>query len=162
MVTLEGVMRSQGRLVASDLVPIRRRRFQFSLATLLTGAAVAACAMFAVQWFAWWRRAEAAEHAFIAAEAKWEAGIARFEEVRETSSRWLDAESAVPFSDERAAKIRYLARTARLEGRIAGMLRTTMFTSQEAFQKHEQWALELRTQREVLEADLGVKAEDGK
>jgi hypothetical protein len=140
----------------------RRCRFQFSLAKLLAGTAVVACAVFAVQWFASWRRAEAAEHAFVAAEAKWNAGIARFEEVRETSSRWLDAESAVPFADERAAKICYLARTSRLEGRIAAMLRTTMFTSQEAFQKHEQWALELRTQRVALEADLGVKAEDEK
>jgi hypothetical protein len=146
--------------VASDRVPIRRRRFQFSLATLLAGTAVAACAMFAVQWFALWRRAGATEHAFVAAEAKWDAGIGRFEEVRETSSRWLDAESALPFADERAAKIRYLARTSRLEGRIAGMLRTTMFTSREAFQKHEQWALQLLTERDTLEAELGLKVED--
>jgi hypothetical protein len=94
--------------VASDRVPIRRRRFQFKLATL------------------------------------------------------LDAESALPFADERAAKVRYLTRTARLEGRIAGMLRTTMFTSQEAFQKHERWALQLLTERETLEAELGVKVEDEK
>lgn len=147
--------------MASDRVPIRRRRFQFSLATLLAGTAVVACAMFAVQWFALWRRAGATEHAFVAAEAKWDAGIGRFEEVRETSSRWHDAESALPFADERAAKIRYLARTARLEVRIPDMLRTTMFTSQAAFQKHEKWALQLRTEREALEADIGVKAEDG-
>lgn len=148
--------------MASDRVPIRWRRYQFSLATLLAGTAVVACAMIAVQWVASCRRAQAAEHAFIAAEAKWDAGIGQFEEVRETSSRWLDAESALPFADVRAAKIRYLARTARLEGRIAGMLRTTIFTSQEAFQKHEQRALQLLTERETLEAELGVKVEDEK
>jgi hypothetical protein len=42
------------------------------------------------------------------------------------------------------------------------MLRTTMFTSQEAFQKHERWALQLLTEREALEAELGVKVEDEK
>lgn len=151
-------MRAQGRLVASDRVPIRRRRFQFSLATLLAGTTVAACATFAAEWLASWRAVKAAEHAFMAAEAKWEAGIGRFEDVRKASSRWLDAKSAVPFSDRRAAQIAYLNRTARLETRVAGKLAFALFGSSEAFKQHETWALQLRAEREELEARLGVRA----
>jgi len=141
-------------------MPTRRRWFQFSLATLLAGTAVAACATFAVQWFALWRRAEAAEHAFVAAESNWEAGTGRFEEVREASSRWLDAESAVPFSDQRAAQIAYLNRTARLERRATGRAVYALFGSEEALHEHEQWALQLRADRKELESRLGVKAVD--
>lgn len=135
-----------------------RRWRQFSLTSLLAVTAVAGCATFAAHWFASWRRAQAAEHAFVAAEAKWDAGIGRFEEVREASSKLLDAESALPFADRRAAQIAYLNRTARLEKRVAGMLALAMFGSREAFKQHETWALQLRAEREEWESRLGVKA----
>lgn len=145
--------------MASDRLPIRRRRFQFSLASLLAGTAVAACATVAVQWFVLRRRAEAAEYAFVVAESKWEAGTGLFDEYREASSRWLDAESAVPFSDQRAAQIAYLNRTVRLEKRITGKAAYALFGSEEALHQHEQWALQMRAQRERLESELGIKAE---
>jgi len=36
-----------------------------------------------------------------------------------------------------------------------------MFASREAMEKHERYALQLRAKRESLEADLGIKDDEG-
>lgn len=132
----------------------RRRWLQFSLATLLACTTVIALA---VHWFAERRRLQTAEHAYEAAEASWEAGAGTLDNLLEASERLYSAERANSFSSGRAAKINYLNRTARLERRVVGVI---CLMEGSAIRKYRRAGSQLRTERERLERELGVKAQD--
>lgn len=130
---------------------ISRRRFQFSLATLLIATAATA---FAAHWFAAWRRADEARREFEAAK---DAG--ELTRAHKVSSRQLAAELAVPFANVRKARIGFLNRTAMIERHYWNVLGVGLFPSEEARKAYWQKMDDYRKERESLERELGVKAE---
>lgn len=132
----------------------RRRWLQFSLATLLACTTVVALA---VHRFAERRRLQTAEHDYEAAKAFWEAGTATLDDLMKASERLYSAELANSFSSGRTAKVNYLNRTAWLERHVVGAV---CLMSESANRTYERAGARLRTVREQLERELGVKAHD--
>jgi hypothetical protein len=132
----------------------RRRWLQFSLATLLACTTVIALT---VHWFAERRRLQTAEHDYEAAKAFWEAGAVTLDELLTASERLYNAERANFFSSRRAANINYLNRTAWLERRVVGAV---CITNESTMRTYSRAGSQLRTEREKLERELGVKAQD--
>ncbi len=133
-------------------------RFQFSLRTLLVAALVLPPAGY---WVLRSRQAANAAHDYLAAQAFCDVGTATFEQVYDCSRRLRDAEIAAPFSNRRAALIGYLNRLAHFEQKLKALL----VCSTHGRQADDEWNAQLAamiTEREALEAELGIAADAAK
>jgi hypothetical protein len=117
-----------------------------------------AIAPFAAYYFVQSRRAEKGRHDFQAANAGYDVGTVRFEDVYNSSTRLRDAELALPFANRRAVRVAYLNRVAHLEKRVQSMLLFAMPGGENTLEEWKEQLEALRTEREGLERGLGVKA----
>jgi hypothetical protein len=124
-----------GRLTAM------RRRFQFSLASLLVATALVATA---VNWCTLKQRAIAATHRFVATKASWDVGRATDSDPARASRELLDAELAIPFvPSDRGAWLSHLDRTRDLSRQARAKANNAMFVSREALERARSFADEL-------------------
>jgi hypothetical protein len=131
------------------------RRFQFSLRTLLLAALVLPAAGY---WVLRARQAAIAAHEYVLVASSYDIGTATYQQTYDSSRRVRDAQLALPFPNRRAAMIGYLNRVAHLEQREEALF-TNATLGDGMIEVLKARIPALRTERQALEAELGVTAD---
>lgn len=118
-----------------------KRRFQFSLASLLVATALVAVA---IDWWTLRQRVVAARQEFEAEAASYEIGTTNLLAVTTASKELLQAELSMPlFPSDRVAWLSYLDRTRNQYRKQRWFAESAMFGSKQAWRDAHKWADEL-------------------
>lgn len=131
-----------------------KRRFQFSVASLLLGTAVIAIA---ADWWALRRRVIVAREHLEEQRAGYDVGTANVSTLRQASKELLQAELAMPFMpSDRVAWLSYLDRTREIFRKQHWFAESAMFVSKRSWHNAHRFADELLQECHDVEDRLGL------